>query len=352
MALQRHPDIGVWEPSLYISQLGRRSGRDYTGVTSLLRGMLFNPNHEDHSTLRRLWRQGLDLLAPAFEPAIVAAIIESKFREVREAGRFEAMESLCRAIPTAVMAGALGLAPSCVSAIRRASASVFAVYERGVSLRQLDTIDEDARIAQSEVMGELARARREPSMGLSRLLTPMGDHFDDRALADYVFFFVLAGVETLTGLLGSMTLLLLSHPDQWQKLLAHPALTAPCVEEAIRFAGPMRRLAPRIAHRDVTLSGVIIPAGAIIAVELEQAHHDPAAFVQPETFDITRTGPPNMGFGVGAHACLGVSVARLEARQYVQALRGAGPIALLDENPVWEDHTSFRRLVTLELKFS
>jgi cytochrome P450 len=302
--------------------------------------------------LRRLWRQGLDLLAPAFEPAIVAATIESKFREVRAAGRIEAMESLCRAIPTAVMAGALGLAPSCVSAIRRASASVFAVYQRGVSLRQLDTIDEDARIAQSEVMGELARARREPSMGLSRLLTLMGAHFDDRALADYVFFFVLAGVETLTGLLGSMTLLLLSHPDQWQKLLAHPALTAPCVEEAIRFAGPMRRLAPRIAHKEVTLAGVIIPAGAIIAVELEQAHHDPAAFVQPETFDITRTGPPNMGFGVGAHACLGVSVARLEARQYVQALRAAGPITLLDEKPVWEDHTSFRRLVTLELKFS
>jgi pimeloyl-[acyl-carrier protein] synthase len=352
MAMQRHPDIGVWEPSLYVSQLGRRSGRDYTGVAGLLKGMLFYPNPEDHSTLRRLWRQGLDLLAPAFEPAIMAAAMDSKFRELRAAGRIEAMESLCRAIPTAVMAGALGLAPSCVSAIRRASASVFAVYQRGVSLRQLDAIDEDARLAQSEIMGELARARQEPRMGLSRLLTLMGAHFDDRALADYVSFFVLASVETLTGLFGSMTLLLLSHPDQWQKLLANPALTAPCVEEAIRFAGPMRRMAPRIAHKDVTLAGVIIPAGATITAELEQAHHDPAAFVQPETFDITRTGPPNMGFGVGAHACLGVSVARLEARQYLQALRTAGPITLLDENPVWEDHPSFRRLVTLELKFS
>jgi cytochrome P450 len=352
VALQRHPDVGVREPWPDIIQLGRRTGRGYSSVTSLLKGMLFNLNHEGHVTLRRLWRQALDLLAPAFEPGIVTAAIDANMRAARAAGRIEAMESLCRAIPTAVMVGALGLAPSCVRAIRRASASFFAVYQPGLSLRLLDTIDEDARVAHSEIMAELARARREPAMGLSRLLALIGAQVDDHALCDNIFFFVLAGVETLTGLLGSMTLLLLSHPDQWRKLIADPALAAPCVEEALRFAAPVRRLTPRIAHKAVTHAGVTIPAGANIMLEVEQAHHDPEAFVHPERFDITRAGRPNMGFALGAHTCLGASLARLQARLFLQALLKAGPIELLGDNPVWEDHATFRRLARLELKFS
>jgi cytochrome P450 len=352
LALQRHPDIGVWEPWLDINLLGRRAGRDYAGVTGVLQGILFNRNDAEHSSIRRMWRQALDSLASALEPATVAAVIDAKIREARAAGRIEAMELLCRAIPTAVMVGALGLAPSCVSAIRRSVASVFAVYQRGVSLRVLDAIDADARTAYDEIMCDLARARREPRMGLARLLPLVGADFDEHALADYVFFFALASVETLTGLFGSMTLLLLTHPDQWRKLVADPSLVAPCVEESIRFAAPVRRLTPRIARKAVTVAGVTIPAGAIIMLELEQAHHDPEAFVDPEKFDITRKGRPNMGFGLGAHACLGGSLARLEARIYLQALRDAGPIALLDAEPAWEDHVSFRRLERLELEFS
>jgi cytochrome P450 len=351
LALLRHPDIVAWELWLDIQRLGHRAGRDYSALTDLLRTMLPNQNGEEHAKARSVGRQALLLLAPAFAPERVAKMIDEHLRAARAAGRVEAMESLCRAIPTAVMTAALGLSPSCMSAIRRASIRIFAVYDPGLSVRLLDSIDEEARAAQSELMGDLERARRDPGMGLSRLLTFIDAGFDTRALTGLIFFLVLAGIETVTGLLGSMTLLLLQFPDQWQRLVADPGLGSRCAEEAIRFAGPVRWLAPRIARQPVMLGGVNLPAGAIIMPELEQAHHDPEAFAQPDKFDIMREGPPHMGFAIGAHACLGASLGRLQARTFLQALLHAGPIAGA-QDPLWEKHSMFRRLTRLELQFT
>lgn len=351
-AMQRHPDIGVWEPWPFLIRVGRRAGRDYTDLATLLKGMLFNPNHEEHSAWRRWGTQALRLLGPAHTPEAVAANIAARLREVRAVGQAEVMDSLCRAIPTAVTVAALGLSPSCIAAIRRASAGVFGMYQRVVSIAQMDRIEAEARAAQAAVMAELERARREPDMGLARLLTLIDGRFDDRTLSDYVFFLTLASVETVTGLLGNMILLLLTHPEQWRKLAADPGLAAQCVEEAIRYAGPMRRLAPRVALKEIALGGITIPAGAVLMPELEQAHHDPQAYERPELFDITRDGPPNMGFGVGEHACLGANLGRIEAQQFLHALLTAGPVALVDPTPVWEEHPSFRRLARLELRFA
>lgn len=350
--LLRHPSIVSWEPWLDIIRVGSRAGRDYTALTTLLQGMLPSQNAESHGRYRSLGRQALVRLAPAFAHERVAAVIHENLVAAQAAGRVEAMRSLCRAIPSAVMAGALGLSPACMSAIRRAAQSVFAVYEPGLSLRVLDAIDVDARAAQAEILGEIERARTDSSMGLSQLLTFIDARFDERAFAGFLFFLVLAGIETVTGLLGSMTWLLLTFPDEWQRLVANPSLGARCVEEAIRFAGPMRRVAPRLARQPVALGGVTLPKGAIILAELEQAHHDPAAFAEPERFDVSREGPPHMGFALGAHGCLGASFGRLEALLFLRALLQSPRVALLEENPVWENHKTFRRLERLELVFS
>ena len=44
------------------------------------------------------------------------------------------------------------------------------------------------------------------------------------------------------------------------------------------------------------------------------ANRDPGSFPSPDRFDISRTPNPHLAFAAGAHACAGMSVARLEAQ--------------------------------------
>jgi cytochrome P450 len=70
---------------------------------------------------------------------------------------------------------------------------------------------------------------------------------------------------------------------------------------------------PRIATEDVIIAGVVIPAGTLVFAKPAAANRDPAAFSEPDRFDITREAPAGiLTFGNGAHYCVGSHLARLE----------------------------------------
>jgi cytochrome P450 len=69
----------------------------------------------------------------------------------------------------------------------------------------------------------------------------------------------------------------------------------------------------RETTRDVEFHGVDIPEGPTIAMNLGSANHDENKWGDPETFDIFRDRKPHIGFGHGAHVCIGMHLARLES---------------------------------------
>ncbi|CUU58229.1 Cytochrome P450, partial [Parafrankia irregularis] len=70
----------------------------------------------------------------------------------------------------------------------------------------------------------------------------------------------------------------------------------------------------RTATRDTTIRGVPIPAGDAVLLSYPSANRDEDVFTDPQTFDVGRTPNKHVGFGFGAHYCLGTHLARLEAR--------------------------------------
>jgi cytochrome P450 len=135
-----------------------------------------------------------------------------------------------------------------------------------------------------------------------------GDEFENM-----FFLFAVAGNETLrNGIPGGM-LCLLSHPAEFARLRADPALLSSAIEEMLRFWPPVIDFR-RTATRDVELGGRRIGRGQKVVVYHASANRDPAVFPDPDRFDVTRSPNDHVSFGYGPHYCLGAQLAKLQMR--------------------------------------
>lgn len=131
---------------------------------------------------------------------------------------------------------------------------------------------------------------------------------------------ILSAGSTSTGHLITMMLLeLLSHPDQWNELVADRSLVPAAIEETLRYRSPVQGVL-RVTTREVDVGGVTIPEGADVYLYYASADRDPSAFADPDKFDIHRQDVGrHMGFGRLVHFCLGAPMARLEAEEALNA---------------------------------
>jgi cholest-4-en-3-one 26-monooxygenase len=114
-------------------------------------------------------------------------------------------------------------------------------------------------------------------------------------------------------------LALLQHPQQWQRLVANPALIPAAAEEIIRWVSPIN-LFRRTAIRDTELAGQKIAEGAKVVLFYASANRDQDVFTSPQQFDIGRDPNPHLALGFGPHFCLGRHLAALELRVLLQAI--------------------------------
>jgi cytochrome P450 len=71
----------------------------------------------------------------------------------------------------------------------------------------------------------------------------------------------------------------------------------------------------RFTTAEIELGDVVIPGdGQVVFLGLAAGDHDPARFAEPGTLDVRRDASGHLGFGHGAHACLGAPLGRMEAR--------------------------------------
>ena len=152
---------------------------------------------------------------------------------------------------------------------------------------------------------------------LGRLLADRGDErLSDDEILGLSFLFVLAGLETVTSALSTAFAALAAQPALRRQIAADPAVIPDAVEELLRFDGPVV-FVPRIATRDVEVSGQLIPAGSYVMVTIAVASRDPAEHPDPDMIDFRRQ-ERNLAFGGGPHRCLGSHLARMEMRMALE----------------------------------
>jgi cytochrome P450 len=240
-------------------------------------------------------------------------------------GEVDLLEAYSGPIPVAVIGELVGIDDEDMPGFRDS----LRVLSQGFSgWNVLRTLLWDLRSAGSFVSRLVEKKRANPSDDiLSALIEAReeGDTLSHDELVGMVFLLIVAGFETTVHLITNAVATLLEHPDQLERLRAEPGLMDSAVEEIVRHRGPIHGTKMNYAVEDLTLCGEEIKRGTAVVPLLGAANHDPDAFEKPEVFDIAREPSHHLGFGFGAHYCLGAQLARLETSI---ALRN-----LLDRNP-------------------
>lgn len=123
----------------------------------------------------------------------------------------------------------------------------------------------------------------------------------------------VGGSETTTNALSGGLLILIQNPSLWERISSDLENTLPAfIEEVVRLEGPVQGLL-RETSEDVTLHNVFIPAGSIVNLRFAAANRDGRAFECPADVDLDRDNAKgHLGYGFGAHFCLGAPLARRE----------------------------------------
>ncbi len=154
-------------------------------------------------------------------------------------------------------------------------------------------------------------------------------------LHGYLSLLIAAGNETTRNATSRGVSAMLQHPDELARLLGDPdKYVETAVEEIVRWTCPVIQFA-RVATRDVELRGQLIKAGDTVGLWYGAANRDPRQFVDPYRFDVGRDPNYHVGYGHGAHFCLGANLARWELRAIIRELAGRdilGRIRLEDES--------------------
>jgi cytochrome P450 len=179
---------------------------------------------------------------------------------------------------------------------------------------------------------------------LSSVVHAGDDDLGDDELFANLRLILFGAIETVESMILNTTWALLHHPDQVRDLAEDPELWPAAVQEGLRWIPPVG-YSDRWAAADSTLAGVPIARGDYVVPVFHAANRDPAAFDDPDCFDIHRPGNrANYSFGKGIHMCLGVNLARLQGQMAMRALFERLPGLRLDPaHPTEPTGFNFRR---------
>jgi cytochrome P450 len=219
----------------------------------------------------------------------------------------------------------------------------FSAMRRGVKARAY-LVD----LFTAEVPRRRAGAGEDLFSRICRAEDEAGRPLDTAAIVDHIIFLMMAAHDTITSSLSSLVFELGCNPE-WQERLAAEdddagSLADMAFREALRLQAPVPSL-PRRALRPFRFGGYDFPAGTFVTVQPSFTHHMAEHWPEPERFDPLRFTPDRVRarhkyawvpFGGGAHMCLGLHFATMQARIFVRQLLAGYRIRLLDPRTRWQ----------------
>ena len=308
-----------------------------------------------HTRVRRL-------IAGALTPRHIAAMerrlverVDSLLDVMEARGRdaeVDLIAGFASAIPVEIIGNLLAVPNEERAPLRDWSLAILGALEPTLTAEQLELGNRAVREFLVYLEGLVARRRAEPGDPEVDVLTRLiegegGEKLASAELLHNCIFLLNAGHETTTNLIGNGLACLLDWPDEKARLLAEPGLVRLAVEEFLRFESS-NQLGNRITTGAAEIGGVTFEPGTQITLCIGAANRDATQFDKPDRFDIERTPNHHLAFASGIHACVGMSLARIEGKVAIGALLEQFPTLELARPPPVRQRIRFRGFERLD----
>ncbi len=316
-----------------------RAGQVDSGILSM--------DPPEHTRLRRLVATAFTVRRVERIRPRARALAEGLVDDMIAAGPpADLVEALALPLPVAVICELLGVPVEDRSRFR-----VWSDDALSTSRLTAEEFAASREAMRAYMSGLIAQRRAEPADDLMSALVEARDDHDrlsEQELVDMCAGILVAGHETTASQIPNFVLTLLDHPDQLARLRTEPALLAGAVEELLRFV-PLGAGAgfPRYAIEDVEVGGVLVRAGEPVVVAIGAANRDALRFDDADELRVDRPAAPHLGFGHGAHHCLGAALARMELQEALRVLLARMPGLHLAGDVEWKSEMLVRGAVTM-----
>jgi cytochrome P450 len=279
---------------------------------------------ERHRRLRGLVNKAFTPRAvERWRPAVQAQAGEL-LRTTQERRHMEAVSEYAYPLPEHVICAMLGVPAS--------DSPLFEAWTAAIQNRVVTgTGAESARAAAGQTILDFAAyltelvSAHEPSPDgdvLSQLAfaEEEGSRLSQQELVSVAMELIIGGHDTTANLITIGIYELARRPGLFPSFERGEFSVVGLVDELMRARSPVQLSLSRVATQTVEVAGHLIEAGDVVLVSLAAANRDPSAFSSPDTFNPSKPTSNHIGFGVGAHYCLGANLARLEAQVALTAV--------------------------------
>jgi cytochrome P450 len=311
---------------------------------------------EEHARLRKQVQPGFSKGAMDSWQAMTEKLAVELVAGMLSKRECDVVQQLAIPMPIRMIAQILGIPESDVGDFRRWSEDAVRVMDFAPTPSGL--------VGAAKSMAAMAALRRYflqqfSTGGLKGSGTVLGrllEHNTDGSLTDEQLFLIaihllIAGNETTSNLLGGMFDTFAHHPEQYELIRANPDLIPMAIEEQLRITTPIQNLY-RYTRADYQVGNVTIPNGSRVLLSFGAANRDPLAFDDPDEYRADRNPRMHVGFGYGAHMCLGAPLARMEAQAVLRELVfRVSRISAVAET-TWSTHSSLRGPTHLPIRLT
>jgi cytochrome P450 len=164
--------------------------------------------------------------------------------------------------------------------------------------------------------------RRNPTDDLASVIA--NSKIDGEPIADidamgYYITVAFAGHDTTSSSVAGAIWALCDFPEQLARVQSDPSLIPNLVEEGVRWTSPIHQFVRRAAS-DCEIRGQTVRKSDWVVLLFPSGNRDEEIFDHPFEFRVDRSPSRQIGFGYGAHVCLGQHLARMEMSIFFEEL--------------------------------
>ncbi|MDQ3577950.1 MAG: cytochrome P450 [Actinomycetota bacterium] len=283
---------------------------------------LFEQDPPEHSGRRKHLQPFFTRGAAENAAPLIREVTREVIASVAPRGAGDLVRDIARQIPPLIIGSLLGVPVAQRPVLRD-------LLDGFLTAGGLPPVEADLAVKRySDFLVDQVRDRRAdpgPDLLSAAVTTPVDGHVATEAeLVKFTYLMIMAGALTTIDSIANTLHALAADPTLRDRVIADRSLLKPLIEESVRFESAVAATG-RTVRAPTELAGVKLVPGDRLLLAWGSGNRDEDHFESPAEFDIDRDQGRQLGWGAGAHRCLGQHLARVEIGIVIDEVLNALP---------------------------